>query len=82
MDPVSLASVTVCPPVAAGPDMVRVPVEDAPPIADTGLKTTLVGFGAVTVRTAFFVVELKLADKDATVSMATAVVVMVNVPTV
>jgi hypothetical protein len=51
-----LLSVTTAPPVAAAPFRVTVPVDEAPPVTDPGLKPRELGAGALTVRVAVAVV--------------------------
>lgn len=73
---------TLSPPVGAGPFSVIVPVEDAPPRSDVGLRTTVVTTGALTVRAALTGVPSFEAAMLATVSVPTAFVVTVKVPVV
>ena len=48
----SLVRITVAPPAGAVPEIVTVPVEDAPPTTDVGLSATEIRPGAVTARAA------------------------------
>jgi hypothetical protein len=57
-DALLLASVTVTPPVGAGPVSVTVPVEGLPPVTVVGLTLTELGTGASTVSPAVCVVLL------------------------
>ena len=50
-----LESVTTAPPAGAGPFNVTVPVEDVPPITETGLRVTELTAAAVTVNVAVLV---------------------------
>ena len=50
-----LDSVTIAPPVGAGPFKVTVPVEEVPPITEVGLRATELSVAAVTVRVAVLV---------------------------
>jgi len=76
-----LVRLTDSPPEGAALEIVTVPVEEAPPATEVGLKLTLLGVGAVIVRVAVLV-PLRFAVIVALVLVATAVVVTVNVAVV
>jgi hypothetical protein len=70
------------PPVAAGPLMVTVPLDDAPPTSDVGASTTPVTVGAVIARLAVSGVPSLVAVIVADVFAPTGMVVTLNVAVV
>lgn len=77
-----LASVTPAPPAGAGPLSVTVAVDELPPTTLVGFKLSEEGVGALTVRFAVRITALYVAEIEAVVVLATAVVVTGNVAVV
>jgi hypothetical protein len=78
-DVLLLASLTTTPPVAAGPLMVAVPVEVAPPTTEVGFKVTDERVGALTVSVAVLETDPSFAVIVAVTFAAIAMVLTVKV---